>query len=180
MSNKQNIKNSNQQFGEKSHVGNKSVSMEDSMDVEKYDNEKSQVVHDANVGKEINIPKGSSDKSHIHNEEGLEDSMNGEKCHNKKSQVVHDANMGKEINIPEGASEKSHIHNKELMEHSMDVEKCHNDKSQVVHDANVGKKLIFQRVQVRSLTFTTKNLWRIQWTWRSVITRSIRLCMMQM
>ena len=55
MSNKQNPKKSNQHFGEKSHVGNKSVSMEDSMDVKKYDNEKSQVVNDANIGKEINI-----------------------------------------------------------------------------------------------------------------------------
>ena len=57
MSNKQNLKNSNQQFGEKSRVRNKSVSMEDSMNVKKYDNEKSQVVHDANVGKEIIISR---------------------------------------------------------------------------------------------------------------------------
>ena len=35
------------------------------MDVEKCHNEKSQVVQDANVVKEINISEGASEKSHV-------------------------------------------------------------------------------------------------------------------
>ena len=75
---------------ENSHVGNKEV-MEYSMDVDKCDTKKSQVVH------------------HVKNDKVMEDSMDVEKCDTEKSQVVHDVNVGKEYHLLKGSSEKSHI-----------------------------------------------------------------------
>ena len=80
-----------EKVGEKSHLGKKEV-IEDSMDVEKCDTKKSQVVH------------------HLQNDKVMEDSIDVEKCDTEeKSQVVCGVNVGKEYHLPKGSSEKSHV-----------------------------------------------------------------------